>query len=118
MDAKRKKQQKNAAKKNPKIGGVGGDDGAGRDADGKATAAAERLEGQAADSEETEEQLLLCPGIVYLLKPRASGDIVVTTTKRGGLGEALLMSMHDVLLSKSMLAHHLLEAYIQALDRI
>ena len=70
------------------------------------------------DSEETEEQLLLCPGIVYLLKPRASGDIVVTTTKRGGLGEALLMSMHDVLLSKSMLAHHLLEAYIQALDRI
>ena len=65
-----------------------------------------------------EEQLLLCPGLVYLLKPRASGDVVVTTTKRGGLGESLLMSMHDVLLSKSMLAHHLLGAYVHALDKI
>ena len=62
--------------------------------------------------------LLLCPGVVYLLKPRSSGSIGVTTTKKGGLSEALLWQMHDVLLSKSMLAHHDLGAYIHALDQI
>jgi hypothetical protein len=116
MDAKSKKKKRTRA------------DGA-FPGDAQANAAEEGLQGRGAstgvgeqvasrDSSEDGERLLLCPGIVYLLKPRASGDIVVTTTKRGGLGESLLMSMHDVLLSKSMLAHHLLEAYIHALDKI
>jgi len=64
------------------------------------------------------DQLLACPGVVYLLKPRAGGEVAVVTTKRGGLGEALLWQMHDLLLSQSMLAHHLLEAYIEALDQV
>jgi len=117
MDAKSKKKERS---------GAGGGTLPG---DAQANAAEEGLQGPGAgahageqvtsgDSSEDGERLLLCPRIVYLLKPRASGDIVVTTTKRGGLGESLLMSMHDVLLSKSMLAHHLLEAYIHALDKI
>lgn len=61
---------------------------------------------------------LLCPGVVYLLKPRANGALGVITTKKGGLAESVLMQMHDVLLSQSMLAHHCLEAYIQAFDLI
>jgi hypothetical protein len=65
-----------------------------------------------------EAAALLCPGVVYLLKPRANGALGVTTTKKGGLAESLLMQMHDVLLSQSMLAHHCLEAYIQAFDLI
>lgn len=61
---------------------------------------------------------LLCPGVVYLLKPRSSGAVGVTTTKRGGLGEAVFSTMHEALLSKSMLAHHALGAYIHALDAV
>jgi hypothetical protein len=70
------------------------------------------------EEEEAEGVELLCPGVVYLLKPRAGGEVAVTTTKRGGLGESLLMQMHDVLLSKSMLAHHCLAAYIHALAQV
>lgn len=69
------------------------------------------------DTPEGAEGLLLCPGVVYLFKPRAGGGVGVATTKRGGFGEALLWQMHDVLISKSMLAHHLLESYIKVLDR-
>lgn len=65
-----------------------------------------------------EAALLACPGVVYLLKPRASGAVGVTTLKRGGLSEALLWQMHEALISKSMLAHHRVDAYIGALDAV
>merc|ERR1712046_45643 len=63
-----------------------------------------------------EKALLLCPGLVYMLKPRANGHVHMVTTKRGGLGEAFLWQLHDILISKSMLAHHALPAYVHCLD--
>ena len=42
----------------------------------------------------------------------------MVTTKKGGLGEAMLWSMHEILVSKSMLAHHTLGAYIRSLDQV
>lgn len=63
-----------------------------------------------------EDTLLSCPGVVYMLKPRASGQVHMVTTKRGGIGESLLWQLHDILISKSMLAHHTLPAYVRCLD--
>lgn len=60
---------------------------------------------------------LVCPGIVYMLKPRSSGDIIISTTKRGGVSESILWQMNDIVISKSMLAHHHLNAYLSAFDR-
>lgn len=62
-------------------------------------------------------EMLLCPGLVYLLKPRSTGEVAMVTTKRGGFGEAVLWQMHETLMSKSMLAHHTLEAYVQSLGK-
>jgi len=101
---------------------------AGGDKLGKDTArtvkCAAKGEGEGVDVDEEdgtttdEAAALLCPGVVYLLKPRANGALGVITTKKGGLAESVLMQMHDMLLSQSMLAHHCLEAYIQAFDLI
>jgi len=68
--------------------------------------------------EESRVDQLQCPGVVYLMKPRAGGGMTVATCNKGGLSEALLWQLHDALISKSMLAHHSLAAYIRALDQI
>ena len=47
-------------------------------------------DGEDEDEAKVNEQLLLCPGVVYFLKPRATGDVAMVTTKKGGLGEAIL----------------------------
>ena len=49
---------------------------------------------EAEDEAKLNEQLLLCPGVVYFLKPRATGDVAMVTTKKGGLGEAILWQVY------------------------
>ena len=101
-----------------KGGGKGRNAGRGGGKGKKQAGNEEEDEEEEAEEARLNKQLLLCPGVVYLLKPRASGDVAMVTTKKGGLGEAVLWQMHDILVSKSMLAHHTLGAYIHALDKV
>ena len=66
----------------------------------------------------TDDDELRLPGDVFYLKPRADGSVGVY---RGGASrgrEELLWQLNEILLSKSMLAHATLDAYISALDRV
>lgn len=78
-----------------------------------------------AHGSEGEEMRLAIPGRAYLLRPRRLGGACsiheVGNLKKGGreaLRANLLWQLHDILLSKSMWKHHLLESYIQGLDRV
>ena len=57
----------------------------------------------------------------YFLKPRrAAGGATLHKVMRRGAGharESLLWQLHEVLLSKSMLAHHTLHGYVSVLAR-
>ena len=66
----------------------------------------------------TDDDELRLPGDVFFLKPRADGAVGVYRGGAGRAREELLWQLNDVLLSKSMLAHATLDAYISALDRI
>mmetsp|Transcript_16536 Transcript_16536/g.19548 ORF Transcript_16536/g.19548 Transcript_16536/m.19548 type:complete len:410 (+) Transcript_16536:37-1266(+) len=61
---------------------------------------------------------LVCPGTVYMCKPRSNGEVHVATTKKkgGGFSESYFWKMNDIIISKSMLAHHHLKAYLIAFD--
>lgn len=66
----------------------------------------------------TDDDELRLPGDVFFLKPRADGAVGVYRGGAGRAREELLWQLNDVLLSKSMLAHATLDAYVSALDRV
>lgn len=57
------------------------------------------------------------PGNVFYLKPRSDGSISLNKLGANKRREQLLWQLNDILLSKSMLAHHTLDAYIHSLER-
>mmetsp|Transcript_15172 Transcript_15172/g.27444 ORF Transcript_15172/g.27444 Transcript_15172/m.27444 type:complete len:606 (+) Transcript_15172:104-1921(+) len=66
---------------------------------------------------------LTVPGNVFLVRPRRIGGGSSSIHEVGGGGRealraALLWQLNDVLLSKSLWAHHRLDAYIRSLDRV
>ncbi|KAL3758776.1 hypothetical protein ACHAWU_006418 [Discostella pseudostelligera] len=67
---------------------------------------------------------LVVPGSVYLVRPRRIGGGSSSIHEIGGRGSreslraALLWQLNDVLVSKSLWAHHRLDAYIQSLDKV
>jgi len=66
---------------------------------------------------------LIVPGKVFLVRPRRIGGGSSSIHEVGGHGKeslraALLWQLNDVLLSKSLWAHHRLDAYIRSLDRV
>lgn len=71
-----------------------------------------------------EEARLSLPGNVYLVRPRSIGGGISSMHEIGTAGgrEALrasvLWQLNDVLLSRSLWAHHSLEAYIVGLDKV
>ena len=70
------------------------------------------------------EARLSLPGNVYLVRPRSIGGGISSMHEIGTAGgrEALrasvLWQLNDVLLSRSLWAHHSLEAYIVGLDKV
>ena len=72
----------------------------------------------AAAAASSEDDLAL-PGDVFFLKPRADSSVNVYKIARTNRArEELIWQLNDILLSKSMLAHHTLSAYINALERV
>jgi hypothetical protein len=67
---------------------------------------------------------LVVPGSVYLVRPRRIGGGSSSIHEIGGRGSreslraALLWQLNDVLVSKSLWAHHRLDAYIHSLDKV
>ena len=66
---------------------------------------------------------LVVPGKVFLVRPRRIGGGSSSIHEVGGHGReafraALLWQLNDVLLSKSLWAHHRLDSYIRSLDRV
>lgn len=57
------------------------------------------------------------PGQVFYLKPRADGSVSLNTLGSNRNREQHLWQLNDILLTKSMLAHHTLDAYIHSLER-
>lgn len=66
----------------------------------------------------TDDDELRLPGDVFFLKPRADGAVGIYRGGAGRAREELLWQLNDILLSKSMLAHATLDAYVSALDRV
>ena len=70
------------------------------------------------------ESPFVVPGNVYLVRPRRIGggsSSIHEISGRGGresLRAALLWQLNDVLVSKSLWAHHRLDAYIHSLDKV
>ncbi|CAM9144043.1 unnamed protein product [Choristocarpus tenellus] len=59
------------------------------------------------------------PGRVWFLKPRRlHNGATMARVMRGNLREDMLWQLHDIMLTKSMFAHHSLDKYIQILDRV
>ena len=63
------------------------------------------------------------PGAAFLVRLRRICGGLSSIHEVGGRGRealraAVLWQLHDVLLSKSLWAHHGLEAYIRSLDRV
>ena len=75
--------------------GAGGKRGGNRGKGAAGVGAEGTGEGQDEDEARLNDQLLLCPGVVYFLKPRATGDVAMVTTKKGGLGEAILWQVSE-----------------------
>ncbi len=73
-----------------------------------------------AHGSEGEEERLSIPGSVYLVRPRRLGasSMHEIGTGRDALRAAILWQLNDVLLSKSLWKHHLLESYIKGLDKV
>lgn len=77
-----------------------------------------------AHGSEGEEARLSLAGTVYLVRPRRISGGVSSMHEIGAAGgrealrAAVLWSLRDVLLSKSLWAHHSLEAYIAGLDKV
>jgi len=72
------------------------------------------------ETHHSDELDLILPGHLFYLKPRADASLTVYALKSkqpsGGTRAELLWQLGDILLSKSMLAHHTLDAYLYALD--
>ena len=68
------------------------------------------------------EKHLSVPGMVYLVRPRRyEGSSIHEVTSSDGaikVRSAVLWQLNDVLLSKSLWAHHSLSGYIRGLDRV
>ena len=68
------------------------------------------------------EKHLSVPGMVYLVRPRRyeGSSIHEVSSSQGAIKvrSAVLWQLNDVLLSKSLWAHHSLEAYIRGLNRV
>jgi len=77
-----------------------------------------------AHGSEGEEARLSLAGRVYLVRPRRISGGVSSMHEIGAAGgrealrAAVLWSLRDILLSKSLWAHHSLEAYIVGLDKV
>jgi len=77
-----------------------------------------------AHGSEGEEARLSLAGRVYLVRPRRISGGVSSMHEIGAAGgrealrAAVLWSLNDVLLSRSLWAHHSLEAYISGLDKV
>lgn len=77
-----------------------------------------------AHGSEGEEFRLAVPGRAYLVRPRRLGgassmhEVGGTRGGREALRAAVLWQLNDVLLSRSLWAHHSLDAYIHGLDRV
>lgn len=82
------------------------------------------MSGLKGDNNDTNEAVLVVPGKVYLVRPRRIGGGSSSIHEIGGRGSresiraALLWQLNDVLVSKSLWAHHRLEAYIHSLDKV
>lgn len=68
------------------------------------------------------EKRLSIPGMVYLVRPRRyeGSSIHEVSSSQGAIKvrSAVLWQLNDVLLSKSLWAHHSLDAYIRGLNRV
>ena len=68
------------------------------------------------------EKHLSVPGMVYLVRPRRyeGSSIHEVSSSQGAIKvrSAVLWQLNDVLLSKSLWAHHSLDAYIRGLNRV
>ena len=74
-----------------------------------------------AHGSEGEEARLSIPGKVYLVRPRKYGGVSSMHEigrGRDALRAAVLWQLNDVLLSRSLWKHHLLESYIHNLDKV
>jgi hypothetical protein len=68
---------------------------------------------------DADEQAVTVPGRVWFLKPRRlHGGATMVRVRQGALRDDMLWQMHDIMLTKSMLSHHMLERYIGTLDRV
>lgn len=73
---------------------------------------------------EGEEGRLVIPGQTFLIRPRRLGGVCSMHEVGGAKGgrEALrasvLWQLNDILLSKSLWKHHLLQSYIEGLDKV
>jgi hypothetical protein len=82
------------------------------------------LKGNNNNNNDNKEAALVVPGNVYLVRPRRLGggsSSIHEISGRGGresLRAALLWQLNDVLVSKSLWAHHRLDAYIHSLDKV
>ena len=78
-----------------------------------------------AHGSEGEEARLSIPGRAYLIRPRRLGGVCsiheIGNQLKGGreaIRASVLWQLNDILLSKSLWKHHLLESYIQGLDKV
>ena len=73
------------------------------------------------ETTETDDIQLHLPGHLFFLKPRKDASVSLyalkSETPKQGARADLLWQLDDILLSKSMLAHHTLDAYLESLDR-
>ena len=82
------------------------------------------VSGLKGDNNDKKEAVLVVPGNVFLVRPRRIGGGSSSIHEIGGRGSresiraTLLWQLNDVLVSKSLWAHHRLEAYIRSLDKV
>lgn len=72
---------------------------------------------------DSKEGTLIVPGKAFLIKPRSMGGGSSSIHEVGGqdresVRAALLWQLNDVLLSKSLWAHHRLDTYVRSLDKV